>query len=359
MGDNKGARDRLRQALAIRPGSVPARLKLAEVLRESADPAGSADLCRQVLSESPENAIAHYELGRVLDGADAIAEYRKALALFPRFGAAQFALAAAYRKMGDMKRAAEALSDYERDKTLLPPLDDPEMSMVRALNISPTGLLSQAAELEREGRLEEALARHIRAIKMDATLVDAYVNMISLYGRLHRDPEAEQAYRQAIGLDPNRAEAYYNFGVFCFDRQRLDDARTAFELAAKHNTRHSEALHNLAVIFEREGKWEQAADLYRRALEAKPAYPLAHFHLGRLYANRNKYALAIQEFERSLEPAGDETPTYLYALAATNARAGARGRAVELMRQARELASARGQTALVASIDHDLAALAH
>ena len=359
MGDNKGAKDRLRQALAIRPGSVPARLKLAEVLRESADPAGSAELCRQILSESPKNAIAHYDLGRVLDGADAMAEYRKALALFPRFGAAQFALAAAYRRIGDMTRAAETLSDYERDRTLLPPLDDPEMSMVRALNLSPTGLLSQAAELEKEGRLEEALERHLRAIKMEPTLVDAYVNMISLYGRLHRDSEAEQSYRKAIALNSNRADAYYNFGVFCFDRQRLEDARAAFELAAKRNPRHSEALHNLAVLLEREGKWEQAADLYRRALDAKPAYPLAHFHLGRLYANRNKYALAIQEFERSLEPASDETPTYLYALAATHARAGARGRAAELMRQARALASGRGQTALVASIDHDLAALAH
>ena len=108
---------------------------------------------------------------------------------------------------------------------------------------------------------------------------------------------------------------------------------------------------------EREGKWQQAAGLYHRAVEAKPSYTLAHFHLGRLYANQNKYAAAIEQLERSLEPPGPETPTFLYALAATNARAGARGRAVELMRQARVQALARGQTALVASIDHDLAAL--
>ena len=63
------------------------------------------------------------------------------------------------------------------------------------------------------------------------------------------------------------------------------------------------------------------AKLYRRALDARPSYPLAHFHLGRLYANQSRYALAIQEFEKSLEPAGAETAAYLYALAATNARA--------------------------------------
>jgi tetratricopeptide (TPR) repeat protein len=358
MGDYRGSAERLRQALAIRPRSVPARLKLAEVLRESAESASSAELYRQVLNETPEDATAHYGLGRLLDGAEAITEFRKALALFPRYGAAQFALATAYRKIGETEKAQEALSDYTRDKTLIPPLDDPEMAAVRALNLSATGLLSQAAELEKEGRLEEALERHNRAIAMDPKLVDAYVNLISLYGRLQRNVEAEQAYHQAIALDPNRAEAYYNFGVFCFERQRLSEAKTAFERAVRLNPRHAEALHNCAVIWEREGKWEQAAALYHRALEVKPSYPLAHFHLGRLYANQNRYALAIQEFERSLEPPGAETPTYLYALAATNARAGARGRAVELMRQARAQAFARGQTALAASIDHDLAALA-
>jgi len=358
MGDYRGAAERLRQALAIRPRSLPARLKLAEVLRESGESASSAELYRQVLNETPENATAHYGLGRSLDGADAITEFGKALALFPRYGAAQFALATAYRKIGETKKAQEALADYERDKTLVPPLDDPEMAAVRALDLSATGLLSQAADLEKEGRLAEALERHNRAIAMDPKLVDAYVNLISLYGRLQRDFEAEQAYHQAIALDPNRAEAYYNFGVFCFERQRLGDAKTAFEAAVGLNPRHAEALHNCAVISEREGKWEQAAALYHRALGIKPSYPLAHFHLGRLYANQKRYALAIQEFERSLEPAGPETPTYLYALAATNARAGARSRAVELMRQARTQAFARGQTALAASIDHDLAALA-
>ena len=103
----------------------------------------------------------------------------------------------------------------------------------------------------------------------------------------------------------------------------------------KLSPRHGEALHNLGIVLEGEGKWDEAAALYRRALDAKPAYPLAHFHLGRIYANRNKYPLAIQEFEQSLEPPGEATPTYLYALAAVNARAGARGKAVELMRQAR------------------------
>src|SRR5262249_10297093 len=151
------------------------------------------------------------------------------LAIFPRYGAAQFALAEAYRKLNDPVRAEAAMRDYERDKTVLPPANDPEMAALRALNVSPTGLLGVAAELERDGRLQESLELLNRAIAADPRLVDAYSNAISIYGRLGRDQEAERAYAQSIRLDANQPEAYYNFGVFCFERNRFPEAKAAFE----------------------------------------------------------------------------------------------------------------------------------
>ena len=65
----------------------------------------------------------------------------------------------------------------------------------------------------------------------------------------------------------------------------------------------------------------------------------------------------LAELERSLDPKTESTPAYLYALAAIHARAGNRTRAIEVMREARKQAEARGQTQLIASIDRDLALL--
>jgi Tfp pilus assembly protein PilF len=135
------------------------------------------------------------------------------------------------------------------------------------------------------------------------------------------------------------------------------DAQAAFERAVELQPRHAEALNNLGAILEEKGKWGEAAGFYRRAIDANPAYPLAHFHIGRIYANQRKYALAIAEFERSLDPSTESTPAYLYALAATHARAGNRQRAVELLRDAKKEAVARRQEGLAVSIDRDLAAL--
>jgi Tfp pilus assembly protein PilF len=251
------------------------------------------------------------------------------------------------------------LRDYERDKLLLPPLNDPEMAQVHRLNASAGSLIQRAAEQVSEGRLENAVSLYNRAIAADPKLTRPYTDLISIYGRLNQDSKAEDSYRQAIGMDPSEADSYYNFGVFCFERGRTAEARAAFEHAIKLRPRHAEALNNFASVLEQEGKLDQAVLYYRRATEVNSSYALAHFHLGRIYANEKKYALAISEFERSLEPSSETTPVYLYALAATHARAGHRQIALDLLRDARKQAENRGQAQVIASIDHDLAALEH
>ena len=356
-GAYAAAADELKQALGLRPDSVPAQLKLAEVLTDSGKTAEGVHLYRQILAKSPEEARAHFGLGRALGDDGAIDEFRKALELFPRYGEAQFALASAFRRKGDESKAQDILRNYERDKLSLPPLNDPDMAAVRRLNLSAAALMQNAASEAGEGRLDEAVTLYERAIAADPKLSRAYTDLISLYGRLGRDAQAEESYRRAIALDPKEADAYYNYGVFCFDRNRIPDAKAAFEHATRIQGRHAEALNNLGAILEQQGKWDQAAGLYRRAIDANPSYGLAHFHLGRIYANQHKYPLAIAEFERSLDPKTENTPAYLYALAAVYARTGNRARAVELMHDARKQAEARGQAQIVASIDRDLAVL--
>jgi len=348
---------RLKRALAIRPDSLPARLKLAEVLTESGDTAAAVEQYKLILAMAPNEPRAHYGLGRALGGDDGAEELRQSLNLFPRYGAAQFALAAVYRRKGDEAKAQEILRDYESDRLLLPPLDDPDMTTVRSLNVSATGLIQRATAAAAEGHLIEAASLDQRAVAADPKLTRAYTDLISLYARLGRDSQAVEAYRKAIALDPSEADAYYNYGVFCFERGKTMDAQGAFERAVEVQPRHAEALNNLGAILEEKGKWEQAAVFYRRAIDANPAYPLAHFHLGRIYANRRKYALAIAEFERSLDPKTENTPAYMYALAATHERAGNRQRAVELLRDAKKEAAARRQEELAVSIDRDLATL--
>ena len=347
----------LERALALDPKSIPARFKLGEALLAAGRTKEARRAFQAVLERDPGVAAAHYGLGRTLEGEEAAAAFGKALEIFPRYGAAQFALAAAYRKAGRGAEADKTLAGYEQNRTSVPPLDDPLIDAVLALNAGVTGLLRQAQLLEQRGRLEEAAAICERAAEQEPKNDQAWVNLISLYGRLGDAQKLERSYRKAIEAAPNRADAYYNYGVFCFQSGRLADARKAFEKTIALDPRNAEALHNLGAVVERSGALEQAASLYRKALSVKPEYRLAHFHLGRIYANQRRYKEAIAELEKSLEPKDEQTPAFLYALAAAHARAGHRKQSLELMHKARDEAAGLGQAALAQSIERDLRSL--
>ena len=342
----------LRGSLAIRE-SAPVRLRLADALYDAGKTADARREYETLIASDGGLAAAHYGLGRCLQGDAAIASFEKALQLFPRYGAAQFALAGIYRQQGKKF----TLANYERDKLLSPPMPDPAMAAVQALDESATGLLRAAQSLEREGQFAQAAALQERALAADPKLTQAWVNLISLYARLGNFDRAESAYKKAIALEPKHAEANYNYGVLCAQAERFDQSRLAFETTISIDPGNAEALDNLGAIVERSGAWDRAAGYDRRALALKPGLCLAHYHLGRILANQKRYAEAIGEFEKSIEPADEQTPGYLYALGATHARAGHRDKAIEILRRAQAEAARWGQGALGASIASDLTAL--
>src|SRR5262249_49342197 len=81
--------------------------------------------------------------------------------------------------------------------------------------------------------------------------------------------------------------------------------------------------------------------------------------LGRLLVNEEKYQEAIQQFSKAADAGDDQSAVYLYALAATYARAGDRSHAFQYFERARVTASARGASQLLRSIERDLKPLGH
>ncbi len=351
----------LREALRLDPDYLPARLKLAECLRASADWEESGKLYEAIVEKFPDNADAHYGLGRVRaarhDLKGALESYRKACELFPNFGAAHYALALAYRNLGQTDKSQEEFALYERNKTGGPPAGDRLLGEIQALNRSAVYQVRLGTELERAGQLEQAAAAHEKAIEIDPTLVQAHANLIPLYGRLGQFEKAEEHYRAAVRLNPNQAESHYDYGVLLFGLGKYQQAEEAFRKALEINPFHPEAHNNLAYLLEQQDRLPEAMAEYRNALESKPDYRLAHFHLGRILVNQQNYQEGIQHLLKTLKPEDESTPGYLYGLGAAYARAGDRQNALRYLRMAREQASARGQSQLLASIERDLQTL--
>lgn len=361
QGDHTGASAAFRAALRLDPDYLPARLKLAESLLTSGKLEEAASLYAAIIKNHPGVAEAYYGLGRIRtakgDLPGAVEAYQKACELFPAYGAAHYALARAYRRLDNLQMSEEQLRLHDANQTLVPPIQDPLRDALRALDRGPASILERGIQLEQAGRIEDSIAAHLEALKLDPGLALAHANLIILYGKTRQPKKAEEHYQAAIRLNPNLAEAHYNYGVLRMGQGNMAEAEQAFRRALEANPSYSEAYNNLGVALERQGKLNEALECFEKAIERRPDYPLAHFHIGRILANRKQYAQAIAHFKKALAPEDDYTPTYLYALAATYARAGDRQNALVYGRKARDAAASRGQTQLRDRIDRDLKAL--
>jgi tetratricopeptide (TPR) repeat protein len=361
LGDLDAARELLQSATAIQPANLAANLRLAQALTGLTRYAEAAPIYRKVLGQHPDCAQAWYGLGRVQaaqgDHAAAAQSFAKACDLFPDYGAAHFAAAQQLRLLGKQDDAQRRMKAYEGHPTAQSFLDDPLFARILELNHGPQVHMQRAAELEKAGRFEEAIAEDKAALAVDSNDVQAHINLISLYGRTGNDTEAKHHFEDAIRLNPGRADAWYNFGVLLLRERNVAESEQAFQRAAEINPDYAQARYNLGVIYEQQTRLDDAAREFQTAVATHPDYPEARFHLGRILVNQQQYDAAIYQFAHALQPESESTPTYLYALAATYARAGRRPEALQYFQKARDAALAHGQEQLLASIERDLKTL--
>jgi len=358
LGKHHEAGETLREAVRRKPDYVPARLKLAESLYSAGDLRESRKIYEAVVKEDPSLPAAYYGLGRVKeaggDPAGAVENYRKACDLFPDFAASHYALAGAYRRLGDAARAQEQLAQYQKNQLTQPPLADPVREEVKQLNDTAQQHLGRGVRLEATGDMAQAIAEHERALSMDSKMAQAHTNLITLYGKQGQAEKAEQHYRASVAINPNAADAHYNFGVLLYEQGKYREAGEAFRKALEINPYYAEAHNNLAFVLERQGRVEEALGHYRAAVENKPNYRLAHFHLGRVLVSRGRNAEAIVHFLQTLTPEDSSTPGFMFGLAAAYARAGDRSKALYYAKEAARRAEASGQKQLLESIQRDI-----
>lgn len=361
LGKQREAATAFKAALKLDADHLPAQLRLADALLAAGQFGESRQLYEIAVKRNANIAQAHYGLGRIAtasgNSAEAAGRYRKAIELFPEYGAAHYALGLALRDQGQTTQAQEHLARSQQLKLSQPTLEDPLIVSIAEMNAGASAHLKRGALLESAGKIAESITEHEQALEINPWLVQAHINLISLYGRTGQNEKAEKHYRAATGVNPDLAESHYNYGVLLVGLQRLKEAEQAFQQCLKLDPYYADAHHNLATLIEREGRLDEAAAHYRKAIENKPGYRLAHFHLGRILVNQNKLPEAIEQFQRTLTPEDEQTPLFTYALGATYIRAGEREKGIQYLRQALKSAAALGQTQLINSIERDLRAL--
>ena len=361
-GDAPAAIDAFRNVLAMRPDDVTAQLHLAQVLTDDGQIDESRDLYEAIVTRNPEQAGAHYGLGRLFARAGnperAIVHLARAIELGGNFDQAHYALALAYRAAGDAERAGEHMALYEQYRDTLQPSHDDLAVDLRNLSLAGSVTLKSAQSLLAQGRTAEAIEVFERTLRVDPQSVAAHASLVGVYGTLGRIDEAKRHYRLGTESAPGHVDLHFNMGGVWMKAGRHADAVAAYQRVLERNPDHAAAHAHLGLAHEKQGLAAAATGHYRRALASEPGNRQAAFLLGRLLASQGQFEPAIVHLQRSLLPEDEKTPVYLHMLAKVYANTGRYEESHAAFDSALRLARAHANSELVRLLKLDQEKLA-
>lgn len=153
-----------------------------------------------------------------------------------------------------------------------------------------------------QGKLELALEKLEKALKFDASYVDAHTVIAVLYERINDQRKAAEHYRRAAELAPRNGAVNNNYGAFLCRAGKLDGAaeRFAAAVADPFYKTPDVAYTNSGTCFLQAGKLDRSEQDFRKAVEINPNNSEALFHLAGVLFRKNDFLRArafLQRFE--------------------------------------------------------------
>lgn len=258
------AEARFLKASTLAPGTIGPRLDLAELYMTALNkPDKAAELFRQVISQSPDHAGAHFGLGNasfaLKNYPDALLNLTKASTLAPDNPIPKIALSQAQAASGDYKAAIVSLQDAAK---LAPKMADIPLRM---------GVLYQQTK-----HWAEAYTSYENALRLNDKLALAYNNLAWMAAdRKERLDEALRWANKAVELAP-KALAFKD--TLAWVKRARGDTSGALELLlaiTKSPNASAEAFYHLALVRADGGQKPEALTAFKRVLQIDPSYSQA------------------------------------------------------------------------------------
>ncbi|HEX4824759.1 MAG TPA: tetratricopeptide repeat protein [Candidatus Polarisedimenticolaceae bacterium] len=242
---------------------------------------------RRAIALAPRVAQAHYELGRSLVALgridDAQKELQAAVDLDPRSADAHDELGALLVRRGD-PAAAEA--QFKEAHAI-----DPQR---------PTTLANLGSVALKQGRAAEAAEWYAQAIALAPAIAGYHYGHAVALIDAGRADEAIAELRETIRLDPASAAAYDDLGVTLARGGDLAGAERSFEAAYRIDPKRTSSLINLGGIAASRGENDRAADWYRKAIAVEPHLTAARLNLALVLEKAGRLDEARHEAQEAL-----------------------------------------------------------
>jgi uncharacterized protein (TIGR02466 family) len=212
---------------------------------------------------------------------EAVASFRKLLAIDPRIAEIHFNLGVLFTQLNDVK---EAIASYRKALQLKPSLT------VAHFNL---GTLLQAQE-----SLNDAAQHYQKAVDLEPGFFAALGNLGTILQQQGRLEEAEQCYRKALALNAD-ARGYFNLGTVLYGLGQHEEAVRQFREAVSLDPRFADAWNSLGETLRDRGEMDEAIRCYEKALAAQPEHDRAKYNLGEYLCLAGRLNDAIPYFEAS------------------------------------------------------------
>lgn len=281
----------LNRVVSLNPGSVQARLALSQAYASSNNLPAAIETLAIIVDEEPRvaSALGQYQ-EQAGDFADAAASYTKALEVQPMSREIKARRIAAYFGARDLKNAAMAAADAQRQHP-----EDPRFPRLRARALFDGGNRGDGlAVLEAAARIFP---------KDAATLYQ----LADMYKDAGRNPDAEKALRQVLTFEPTNANALNYLGYLLALRgDRLDEAIDLVRKALVAEPDNGAFLDSLGWAYYRKGDLGEAEKYLGQAASRLPKNAEVQDHLGDVLAKRGRLPDAVDAWMRALDGDGSD-----------------------------------------------------
>lgn len=256
-------------------------LKDAESLLQKQQYSQAEEKLQALIATQSENPQAWFDLGFAQSHqgktADAIAAYKKAVALDPKWFEAQQNLGLALAKSGDLTAAASAL----KTAVTLTPTTGGQQALAAAW--------FSLAQVTEESAPQNALAAYQKAAELDPTNSEAQLGVAHMTERSGNSAAAEQQYLK-LAEAGNNDSIERLIGLY-LKQKRFSDAETWLHKYISANPQNTAAQLQLGKLLAAEGKTQEAITTLEPLYKTSPDPELAR-DLATLYLETKQYPAA-------------------------------------------------------------------
>ncbi len=299
-GDEQGAAELWRQALAIAPDYFPALFNLG-YMHFSAGRFKDAEPYLERASEAdPKDFNGHYLLGvaaqRQGKGDEALRAWRRALDLQPGQYQLMQIMAVEYGKGRYHREAADLAT---RALRLRPDLEDFYYLAIHACREA--------------GNLPEGLRIAEEAVRRFPSSARANFELAWHLQKEGRFDSSLPLLEKAIALDPTYEEPHFFYGDWLVKQARFDESLGPLGKAIAIRPDYMPARIALARALMGLRRWSEALDVLREAVSVEPLHPQPHLMLSQVYFRLGDRERARREKETSLR-LRRQNPSFLEAV---------------------------------------------